>query len=212
MDLQAQKVKLLKTLRSQHIDDQRVLSAIEQLPRERFVSHDYHDQAYDNKALPIQCQQTISQPYIIALMTQTLLAGDTPRHKVLEIGTGSGYQTAILSMLVNEVFTIERIKQLYSLAKKAFAQLELKNIDMRLADGYQGWPEQAPFDGIMVTAAPQSIPEALKRQLNPRGGRMIIPTGDKIAQQLLVIDRHDDEYQTQVIEQVQFVPLVPGTE
>ena len=212
MDLHAQKVMLLNTLHSQRIDNEKVLNAIEQIPREWFVLPEYQDQAYANKALPIECEQTISQPYIIALMTQSLLAGNVPRDKVLEIGTGSGYQTAILSLLVKDVYTIERIKQLYQKAQQTFKRLQLNNVHRLLGDGYQGWQQHAPFDGILVTAAAPSIPQALKNQLNPNGGRMVIPTGDTAAQHLLVIDRHQDEFHTKVIEHVQFVPLLPGTE
>lgn len=211
MDLHAQKIKLIDTLRASSIDNEKVLNAIEKIPRELFVLEEDIAQAYANKALPIQCQQTISQPYIIALMTQALLEKQ-PMNKVLEIGTGSGYQTAILSYCVRQVFTIERIEQLHLQADSLFKKLELKNIQRRLGDGYEGWPEHAPFDGILVTAAPSALPEALKQQLNPEGGRMVIPIGDRGFQQLLVIDRQDNHYHSDIIENVQFVPLIPGTE
>ncbi|MCG3723515.1 protein-L-isoaspartate(D-aspartate) O-methyltransferase [Vibrio cincinnatiensis] len=198
--------KLIEFLISQGIDDHQVLSAIHALPRECFVSQAMMHQAYDNNALPIGLGQTISQPYIVAKMTQIL--GLTPTSRVLEVGTGSGYQTAILAQLVDHVFSIERIKTLQWEAKRRLKQLDIYNVSTKHGDGWQGWSAKAPFDAIIVTAAAQEIPQALLEQLND-GGRLVIPVGGD-EQQLLKIIRQGDTWITDVVEMVRFVPLVAG--
>nr|WP_216605675.1 protein-L-isoaspartate(D-aspartate) O-methyltransferase [Vibrio crassostreae] len=188
------------------IRDQKVLDAIYQLPRESFLSQAMYHQAYDNNALPIGQGQTISQPYIVAKMTELLELQQDSR--VLEIGTGSGYQTAVLAQLVDHVYSVERIKSLQWDAKRRLKQLDFYNISTKHGDGWQGWSSKAPFDAIIVTAAAESIPQALLQQLKD-GGRLLIPVGDD-EQQLLKIVRHGDEFLSSVIEMVRFVPLVPG--
>ncbi|MCF7504833.1 MULTISPECIES: protein-L-isoaspartate(D-aspartate) O-methyltransferase [Vibrio] len=198
--------RLVTFLIENGIQDQKVLDAIYQLPRESFLSQAMYHQAYDNNALPIGQGQTISQPYIVAKMTELLELQQGSR--VLEIGTGSGYQTAVLAQLVDHVYSVERIKSLQWDAKRRLKQLDFYNISTKHGDGWQGWSSKAPFDAIIVTAAAESIPQALLQQLKD-GGRLLIPVGDD-EQQLLKIVRHGDEFLSSVIEMVRFVPLVPG--
>ncbi|MFA0054550.1 MULTISPECIES: protein-L-isoaspartate(D-aspartate) O-methyltransferase [Vibrio] len=198
--------RLVTFLIENGIQDQKVLDAIYQLPRESFLSQAMYHQAYDNNALPIGQGQTISQPYIVAKMTELLELQQGSR--VLEIGTGSGYQTAVLAQLVDHVYSVERIKSLQWDAKRRLKQLDFYNISTKHGDGWQGWAAKAPFDAIIVTAAAESIPQALLQQLKD-GGRLLIPVGDD-EQQLLKIVRHGDEFLSSVIEMVRFVPLVPG--
>lgn len=198
--------RLITFLIENGIQDQKVLDAIYQLPRESFLSQAMYHQAYDNNALPIGQGQTISQPYIVAKMTELLELQQDSR--VLEIGTGSGYQTAVLAQLVDHVYSVERIKSLQWDAKRRLKQLDFYNISTKHGDGWQGWSSKAPFDAIIVTAAAESIPQALLQQLKD-GGRLLIPVGDD-EQQLLKIVRHGDEFLSNVIEMVRFVPLVPG--
>ncbi|CAK1915117.1 MULTISPECIES: protein-L-isoaspartate(D-aspartate) O-methyltransferase [Vibrio] len=198
--------RLVTFLIENGIRDQKVLDAIYQLPRESFLSQAMYHQAYDNNALPIGQGQTISQPYIVAKMTELLELQQDSR--VLEIGTGSGYQTAVLAQLVDHVYSVERIKSLQWDAKRRLKQLDFYNISTKHGDGWQGWSSKAPFDAIIVTAAAESIPQALLQQLKD-GGRLLIPVGDD-EQQLLKIVRHGDEFLSSVIEMVRFVPLVPG--
>lgn len=198
--------RLVTFLIENGIQDQKVLDAIYQLPRESFLSQAMYHQAYDNNALPIGQGQTISQPYIVAKMTELLELKQDSR--VLEIGTGSGYQTAVLAQLVDHVYSVERIKSLQWDAKRRLKQLDFYNISTKHGDGWQGWSSKAPFDAIIVTAAAESIPQALLQQLKD-GGRLLIPVGDD-EQQLLKIVRHGDEFLSSVIEMVRFVPLVPG--
>lgn len=198
--------KLIEYLVQQGIDDQAVLSAIHGLPRECFVSQAMMHQAYDNNALPIGLGQTISQPYIVAKMTQLLSL--KPHSRVLEVGTGSGYQTAVLAQLVDHVFSIERIKFLQWEAKRRLKQLDIYNVSTKHGDGWQGWTAKAPFDAIIVTAAAPVVPQALLNQLTD-GGRLVIPVGEE-EQQLLCICRQGDEWITQSVETVRFVPLVAG--
>lgn len=198
--------KLIQFLIRNGIDDQKVLNAIHRLPRELFVSQAMVHQAYENNALPIGAGQTISQPYIVAKMTQLLDLRPTSR--VLEVGTGSGYQTAVLAQLVEHVCTIERIKSLQWDAKRRLRKLDLYNISTKHGDGWQGWPAKAPFDAIIVTAAAATLPQALMDQLAD-GGRLVIPVGET-EQQLMLVVRDGDEFKTEVIEMVRFVPLVAG--
>ena len=198
--------RLVTFLIENGIQDQKVLDAIYQLPRESFLSQAMYHQAYDNNALPIGQGQTISQPYIVAKMTELLELQQNSR--VLEIGTGSGYQTAVLAQLVDHVYSVERIKSLQWDAKRRLKQLDFYNISTKHGDGWQGWAAKAPFDAIIVTAAAESIPQALLQRLKD-GGRLLIPVGDD-EQQLLKIVRHGDEFLSSVIEMVRFVPLVPG--
>lgn len=198
--------RLIDFLVASGIQDQKVLDAIYRLPREQFVSQAMMHQAYDNNALPIGQGQTISQPYIVAKMTETLNL--TRKSQVLEVGTGSGYQTAVLAQLVDHVFSIERIKALQWEAKRRLKQLDIYNVSTKHGDGWQGWAVKAPFDAIIVTAAAESVPSALLEQLAD-GGIMVIPVGlDE--QQLLKITRSGSEFLSELIEMVRFVPLVAG--
>jgi protein-L-isoaspartate(D-aspartate) O-methyltransferase len=202
------KVRLIMELRRVGIGDARILGAIEKTPRELFVLDEFQDHAYENVALPIGSGQTISQPYVVALMTERLELGE--RDKVLEIGTGSGYQAAILARLCRRVFTIERHRALVREAEWRFRALGLTNIISLFADGAKGWPEQAPFDRIIVTAASPHIPPALVDQLAP-GGIMVLPVGAEYQDQRLVrIRRSESGYQSEELAWVRFVPMVAG--
>lgn len=205
--LASQKIRLLMNLRKAGITDTRVLGAMEQVPRERFVEEQFHDRAYDDNALPIAMEQTISMPSIVAMMTQALDV--QPRHCVLEIGTGSGYQAAVLAKLARRVHTIERHRPLFTLAKSRFEALKMRNIDAHLGDGSKGWPHAAPYERIIVTAAADAVPQALLAQLTI-GGVMIVPVGPHVAdQQLLKLTRvAEDEVRKEVLSAVRFVPLV----
>ena len=201
------RVELLEQfLRQQGIQDEQVLAAIRSLPRERFVPEALAHQAYQNNALPIGEGQTISQPYIVAKMTE-LLGLQRDSH-VLEIGTGSGYQTAVLAQLLDHINSVERIKSLQWNAKRLLKQLDIYNVSTKHADGWQGWANKGPFDAIIVTAAAESIPNDLLWQLK-EGGRLVIPIGEE-AQHLFRIVRQGDEFYSEAIEEVRFVPLVAG--
>jgi len=197
---------LLTQLRQQGIRDERLLQAIEAVPRERFVDEALEHKAYENTALPIGSGQTISQPYMVARMTELLDL--TPTSRVLEIGTGSGYQTAILAHLVQHVCSVERIKGLQWQAKRRLKQLDLHNVSTRHGDGWQGWASRGPFDAIIVTAAPPEIPPALMEQLDD-GGILVLPVGEQ-AQTLKYIRRQGSEFVIDTVEAVRFVPLVKG--
>lgn len=199
--------RLVSKLREEGISDQRVLDAIRDVPRHMFVEEAFAHRAYENTALPIGFNQTISQPYIVARMTQELLAAG-PLNKVLEVGTGSGYQAAVLGKVANRVYSIERIKKLSLQAQARLQKIKIRNVYLRHSDGALGWPDAGPFDGIMVTAAPTEIPNELLEQL-AIGGRMVIPVGDQ-AQELRVITRTPNGFNTKVIEAVRFVPLLRG--
>lgn len=188
------------------IKDRSVLKAIAAVPRERFVDEALSHQAYDNLSLPIGAGQTISQPYIVARMTELLRL--QPSSRVLEIGTGSGYQTAVLAQLVNHVCSIERIKSLQWQTKRRLKQLDIHNVSTRHGDGWLGWPERAPFDGIIVTAAASEIPQDLIYQLADKG-RLVVPVGQQ-QQSLQLIERKQNQYTIEIIEAVNFVPLVKG--
>jgi len=192
---------------SRGIKDQRVLTAMKQTPRHLFVSPGIAAMAYDDRPLPIGHGQTISQPYIVALMTE--LARLDARDRVLEIGTGSGYQAAILSALVAQVYTIEYIEPLGLEAKKRLKDLHYENVEVRIGDGYLGWPEHQPFDAILVTAAIDQVPQPLLDQLRP-GGRLVIPLGGETESQVLVVmekDQHGEIHRSEVIP-VRFVPFL----
>jgi len=202
------KLRLLMELRRAGIGDARVLGAIERTPREKFVPPAFEDQAYENMALPIGQGQTVSQPYVVALMTEKLELGD--RNNALEIGTGSGYQTAVLARLCRRVFSIERHRELLRDAERRFGELRLRNIICRFGDGTKGWPEQAPYDRVIVTAAAAEVPATLVDGLAP-GGILVAPVGeDHRDQQLLRIRRNDDGFSTENLGLVRFVPLVAG--
>jgi protein-L-isoaspartate(D-aspartate) O-methyltransferase len=202
------KLRLLMELRRAGIGDARVLGAIEKTPRERFVPPAFADQAYENVALPINHGQTISQPFVVALMTEKLEIGE--RHKVLEIGTGSGYQTAILARLARRVFTIERHRELLQEAEATLADLRLHNIVFRHGDGSRSWPEQVPFDRIVVTAAAAEVPAVLVDGLAEDGVLVVPVGGDRRDQQLLRIRRCGGGFATEDLGLVRFVPLVAG--
>lgn len=202
------KIRLIMSLRAQGIYDTDVLSAMETIPREIFIPEHMHDQAYEDRALPIARGQTISQPYVVAYMTQCL--GLTSKTKVLEIGTGSGYQASILAKLCRRVYTIERHKPLLIAAQHIFDELKLRNITAICGDGMKGWPMQAPFDRIIVTAAAQQdIPRDLLDQIS-LGGHMIIPVGKMGAQNLVKVTRvSEKEFVQEKVMPVRFVPLLP---
>jgi protein-L-isoaspartate(D-aspartate) O-methyltransferase len=204
----SKKIRLIMELRRAGISDQRVLGAIERVPRELFVPATFADQAYENVALPIGHGQTVSQPLVVACMTVALEVGD--RHKVFEIGTGSGYQTAILAKLCRRVFSIERYRPLLREAERRLAELRLHNVTCRFGDGTKGWPEQAPFDRIIVTAATPELPSILADSLAV-GGILVAPVGeDRRDQQLLRIRRTEEGFVTEELGAVRFVPLVAG--
>ena len=208
MTSQRTRERLIQRLVEQGISDASVLDAIRNTPRHLFLEEAMAHRAYEDVALPIGFQQTLSQPYTVARMTELLLAAG-PRRRVLEIGTGSGYQAAVLACLVAEVFSVERIRPLLVKARQRLRALKLRNAHLAHADGGLGWPEQAPFDGILATAAPERVPAELLAQLAP-GGRLVIPVGGE-EQQLQLVTRTDEGLQTEVVEAVKFVPLRSGT-
>ncbi len=190
------------------ITDPRIIRALREVPRHEFVPESEADQAYEDHPLPIGFRQTISQPYIVAFMTEALRL--QPHERVLEIGTGSGYQAAILSRLASKVFTIEILDPLAQRAKDTLKKLGLTNVAVRTGDGYQGWPDEAPFDAIILTAAPWHVPQPLLNQL-AIGGRLILPVG-KIAQTLRLIKRSQDGWQEEELLPVAFVPMTGEAE
>jgi len=208
MTSQRTRDRLVQRLREHGISDERVLAVIGEVPRHIFIDEALATRAYEDTALPIGHGQTISQPFIVALMTKTLL--NKPRERVLEIGTGSGYQTAVLAALVKRVFTVERIQPLIERARERFRAMKLRNVRVKYDDGNLGWPDQGPFDGIIVTAAARSVPAALLEQLAV-GGRLVIPVGGDRSQELKVIDKMEDGVQEESLEYVRFVPLLRGT-
>jgi protein-L-isoaspartate(D-aspartate) O-methyltransferase len=200
--------RLVQRLRDQGIHDVRVLERIRNVPRHIFVDEALASRAYEDTALPIGWGQTISQPYIVARMTQALLSGGLPA-KVLEVGFGCGYQTAVLAPFAQKIFSIERVEPLVERAKKHLKELEVRNVKLKHGDGMKGWPTQAPFDGIIVAAAPLAVPEALVSQL-AIGGRLLVPVGAEGQQQLLRITRRENGVKQEVLEKVAFVPLLSG--
>ena len=199
---------LILRLRRAGVTDQKVVAAIESVPREIFVPAESHAHAYAERALPIDCGQTISAPVIVGLMTAALDIGD--RERVLEIGTGTGYQTAVLARLARRVYTMDRFRTLVIAAESRFKTLRLSNVTTMIGDGTNGWPEQAPFDRIIVTAAAETVPEALKKQVRI-GGVIVIPVGPQDGvQKLMRLERTDDGFAEKVLADVRFVPLIPG--
>ena len=201
-------LQLASILKQEGITNEQVMSVIAGVPREIFLPAALAHKAYENTALPIGQGQTISQPYIVARMTELLLIGIGKQANVLEIGTGSGYQTSVLASIFTQVCSVERIKALQFQAKRRLNQLDLHNVKLKHADGWEGWTSKSPFNGIIVTAAAASLPEQLITQLAD-GGRLVIPVGDR-QQQLLCIDKKKDKLVQTVVETVNFVPLIAG--
>ena len=200
--------RLIARLREQGITNEQVLERIRAVPRHLFVDEALSSRAYEDTALPIGHGQTISQPYIVARMTEALLEGGAVR-KVLEVGTGCGYQSAVLAPLVVTLYSIERIAALQARARKVLRELKLGNVHMKHGDGFEGWAAYAPFDGIICAAAAFAVPIALLEQLGD-GGRLIVPVGPDREQQLLRITRHGDRLEREILEAVTFVPLLHG--
>lgn len=201
------RMRMIENLRKEGVTDERVLNAMAEIPRHVFVDEGIASRAYEDVALPIGHGQTISSPAIVGLMTQLLLAVK-PMDRVLEVGTGCGYQTAVLGKLVKEVYTLERIAPLMDKARRHLRDLRFYNIRYKHADGHSGYPEGAPYDGILMTASATHVPEALKKQLAV-GGRMVLPVGTD-DQWLYVVDRKENGFVEQKCAEVRFVPLLPG--
>jgi protein-L-isoaspartate(D-aspartate) O-methyltransferase len=202
------RMQFLLSLRRRGITDAAVLRAMDEVPREHFVEATFTDTAYADQALPIACGQTISQPYVVAYMTEQL--GVEPQHRVLEVGTGSGYQAAVLSRLAREVVSVERYRTLAEAARGRLATLGYRNVDVRVGDGLAGVPERAPYDRIIVTAAAEEIPEALTAQLAD-GGVMVLPVGSHSGpQQLIKLTKGEGGIKREDLIGVRFVPLLPG--
>lgn len=209
MTSQRARDRLVDRLRQKGITNELVLKAISETPRHLFIDEALSHRAYEDNALPISNGQTISQPYIVARMTEVLLQDGIP-DKVLEIGTGSGYQAAILAAIVPRVFSVERIRALLVQAKQRFRQLKLNNIMAKHSDGSWGWPQSGPYDAIMVTAAPEEVPQELLDQL-AEGGCMVIPVGKgRDVQELRCIKRTADGFESRILEAVSFVPFLSG--
>ena len=208
MTSQRTRDRLITRLKEQGIKSPDVLAVMKDLPRHLFVDEALASRAYEDTALPIGHGQTISQPFIVAKMTEVLLQG-IAKNKVLEVGTGSGYQTAVLSRLVERVFSVERISPLQNQARERFYQLKFNNIKLKHSDGSWGWEDNAPYDGIIVTCAPEQVPQELLKQLAP-GGRLVIPVGGSSGQSLRVIDRNGNTFEETELDAVSFVPLLSG--
>jgi len=208
MTSQRTRDRLIDRLRERGIDNTEVLEVMRSTPRHIFVDEALATRAYEDTALPIGHGQTISQPYIVARMTEALLEGGN-MERVLEVGTGSGYQTAILARLVRRVYSVERIKALQEQARQRLQELGIRNVRMKHSDGNWGWDDHGPYDGIIVTAAPSQVPKPLFEQLK-EGGRMVIPVGEQGAQQLLVVTRTQDGFDSRTLDLVSFVPLRGG--
>lgn len=206
MTSQRTRMRLVERLREEGIERIEVLDAIARVPRHIFLDEALSHRAYEDTALPIGHQQTLSQPYVVARMTELLMAAGARR--VLELGTGSGYQTAILAELVEEVYSIERIAPLQKQARERLQRLGYRSVHLRLGDGSQGWPDSGPFDGMILTAAPGGVPETLLRQLD-EGGTMVAPLGYE-TQMLTCITRRGDSFERREIEPVRFVPVLGG--
>jgi len=202
--------RLVRRLKDNGIRSAAVLERIRNVPRHLFVDEALASRAYEDTALPIGHGQTISQPWVVARMTEALLDGFTGE-KVLEIGTGCGYQTAVLAPLVKKIYTVERIRELQRRAKQRLRELDIYNVQFRPGDGWEGWPKYAPYDGILVAAAADEIPPKLLEQLAP-GGRLVMPVGRAGCQELLVVTRRDDHFEQVSLGLVSFVPLVKGAD
>jgi len=200
--------RLVQRLRDQGIQSEAVLMQIRDVPRHLFVDEALASRAYEDTALPIGLGQTISQPYVVAKMTEALLTG-FEGESVLEIGTGCGYQTAVMAPLVKKIYTVERIPELLRKTRQRLRDLDIYNVQFRPGDGWEGWPKYAPYDGIIVTAAANRLPEKLLQQLAP-GGRMVIPVGEPGYQELTLVTRMNDHFEQVSLGGVSFVPLVPG--
>jgi len=207
--LDVKKIRLILELRETGISDAKILSAIEKIPREKFIPENFRNQAYDNLALPIGDNQTISQPFVVAKMTQ-LLELDS-KHKVLEVGTGSGYQSAVLSKLVRRVYTIERIKNLSIKAENIFKELKISNIVTKYADGNLGWKEQIPFDRIIITAATSHISKEISSQID-EGGIIVSPINSKNKQIIIKYKKINNVLESETYDDVLFVPNLSGTQ
>jgi len=205
--------RLIDRLKSEGVRNLAVLDRLRAVPRHLFVDEALASRAYEDTALPIGFSQTISQPYIVAIMTEALLAGAAGKKltRVLEIGTGCGYQTAVLAPFVQHVYSVERIQPLLQRARGKLAELKISNVSLRHADGWHGWRSQAPFQGILVAAAPETVPPELCEQLD-EGGCMVIPIGGRGRQTLLRVTREGNEFHREELLPVSFVPFVEGTE
>ncbi len=205
-DVAAQRQRMVEQqLKPRGIKDERVLAAMAKVPREEFVPADARPSAYEDGPLPIGYDQTISQPYVVAFMTEQLRPRQSDR--VLEIGSGSGYQAAILGELVAEIYTIEIVEPLAKSAEATLQRLGYNNVHIKVGDGYKGWPEEAPFDAIIVTCAPQKVPQPLIDQLKD-GGRMVIPVGERFAQQLYLLEKKNGQLKESITLPVRFVPML----
>lgn len=200
--------RLVQRLKDQGIRSDAVLGRIRNVPRHLFVDEALASRAYEDTALPIGHGQTISQPYVVARMTEALLDGFTGE-TVLEIGTGCGYQTAVLAPLVKRIYSVERVPELLRKTRQRLRELDIYNVQFRPGDGWKGWPKYAPYDGIIVAAAAPVVPEKLLEQLAP-GGRLVIPVGPAGRQELMLVTRRNDHFEQQSLGAVSFVPLVPG--
>ncbi|UTA49149.1 protein-L-isoaspartate(D-aspartate) O-methyltransferase [Simiduia sp. 21SJ11W-1] len=211
MTSQRTRERLIQRLMDQGVSNEQVLDIIRNTPRHIFLDEALSHRAYEDSSLPIGFGQTLSQPYIVARMTELLVGAAAKLDKVLEIGTGSGYQTVVLAQLVKQLYSVERIKPLQDKARERIRTLGLRNVFLRHADGGFGWPEQGPFDAILSAAAPRTVPEGLKKQLAPNGVLVIPVGGDQQELQLVMRDGDTDTFVTRTIEPVKFVPLLSGT-
>jgi len=206
-DLKAARDEMVeRDLRGRGIRDEGVLRAMASVPREAFVPPDLRHLAYADRALPLASGQTISQPYIVAAMTEAL--APEPGDRILEVGTGSGYQAAVLAEIVARVYSVERIERLADEARSTLERLGYENVRIRVGDGAKGWPDAAPFDGVIVTAAAPEIPPSLVEQLRSDGGRLVAPVGSKEVQDLLRVERRGEDVQTKILMGCRFVPLL----
>ncbi|MBB3167939.1 protein-L-isoaspartate(D-aspartate) O-methyltransferase [Simiduia aestuariiviva] len=211
MTSQRTRERLIQRLMDQGVSNEQVLDIIRNTPRHIFLDEALSHRAYEDSSLPIGFGQTLSQPYIVARMTELLVGAAAKMDKVLEIGTGSGYQTVVLAQLVKQLYSVERIKPLQDKARERIRTLGLRNVLLRHADGGFGWPEQGPFDAILSAAAPRVVPEGLKQQLAPDGVLVIPVGGEQQELQLIMRDGDTDTFVTRSIEPVKFVPLLSGT-
>jgi len=210
MTSQRTRDRLVQRLQEEGISNLQVLEAISRTPRHIFVDEALASRSYEDTALPIGHGQTISQPYVVARMTAALLESGS-LDKVLEVGTGSGYQAAIIAPLAGQVYSVERIQPLLDQARERLTELQLRNVRLKHSDGSWGWPEFAPYDAIIATAAPEQVPEALLQQLAV-GGRLVMPVGPQGVQELVLLTRTEEGIERQVLDKVSFVPMLGGTD